>query len=146
MDSLSPEKRSKLMSRIRGNCLKPELAVAAALCSLGYRAVARNPRDLPGSPDFVLERLDTAIFVHGCYWHGCPAHYRSPKSNTVFWRKKLDANRKRDARCARALRRAGWSVLTVWEHDTRLGHSHLVSLLRSRVALATRKCATRRAS
>ena len=146
MDVLGPAKRSALMGRIRGNHLKPETAVGEALRSIGYTAIIRNPRDLPGSPDFVLERLDTAIFVHGCYWHGCPAHYRSPKSNVVFWRKKLNANRKRDARCARALRRAGWSVLTIWEHDTRLGHSHLVSFLRRRVALATRKYATRRTS
>ena len=146
MNTLSPSKRSALMGKIRGDRLRPELAVAEGLRSLGYRAIARNPCDLPGSPDFVLERLDTAIFVHGCYWHGCPAHYRPPKSNVVFWRKKLDSNRRRDARCARALRRAGWSVLTIWEHDTRLGHSHLVSLLRLRVDRAKRMREARLAS
>lgn len=146
MDTLSTASRSALMGKIRGDNLRPETAVGEALRSLGYRAVTRNASDLPGSPDFVLARPRVAVFVHGCFWHGCPAHYRPPKSNGAFWRGKLATNRRRDARCARALRRAGWSVLTVWEHDTRLGHSHLVSLLRRRLASARRRRAARRAS
>ena len=116
MDTLTKSGRSALMSRITGNKLGPETRVAKAMRDVGLK-FRRNVRSLPGSPDFVLKR--TAVFVHGCFWHGRPHHYRKPKSNSRFWSEKLAGNRRRDQRACRALRGLKWRVLTVWECQTR---------------------------
>jgi len=68
-------------------------------------------------PDFVFPKLKLAIFVDGCFWHGCPKHATKPSSNREFWRRKLSGNKVRDGVVTRTLRRAGWRVLRIWEHD-----------------------------
>ncbi len=68
-------------------------------------------------PDFVFRKSRRVIFVDGCFWHGCPRHATKPKNNRAFWRRKLSANKSRDVRVTRTLRRAGWRVLRVWEHE-----------------------------
>ena len=68
-------------------------------------------------PDFVFRKQRTAVFVDGCFWHGCPRHATQPRSNRAFWRQKFSRNKKRDALVTRTLRRAGWRVLRVWEHE-----------------------------
>lgn len=112
--------RSALMSRIRGRDTKPELAVRSLLHGLGLRfRVCR--RDLPGTPDIVLPGRGTVVFVHGCFWQrhkGCKGA-TTPKSNVGFWTAKFEANVARDVRNRRALRKLGWSVLTVWECQIR---------------------------
>lgn len=70
-------------------------------------------------PDFVFPRLQVAVFVDGCFWHGCPKHATQPKTNRAFWRKKIARNRQRDREVGRALRRMGWRVVRVWEHGLR---------------------------
>ena len=120
MDVFSPEKRSKVMAAIRGRDTGLEIAVRSIVHRLGYRFVL-NDRSLPGSPDLVLPRLGTVIFVHGCYWHrhrGC-RYAMTPKTRRAFWQTKFDANVARDRRSAARLRRLGWSVLTVWECQLR---------------------------
>lgn len=115
-DILTPEKRSRLMARIRGKNTKPELAVRRMLHAMGLR-FRLHRRDLPGNPDIVLPRHGVCIFVHGCFWHlhrNC-GQARLPKSRKIWWRKKLEGNSARDKRSAAALRRRGWRVLTVWE-------------------------------
>ena len=102
--------RSKIMARIGSRDTGPELALAAALRSAGVW-FRRNVAGFPGTPDMVCGR--TAVFVHGCFWHRCPRHYREPRSNVAFWRAKVAANRRRDARVRRALNRAGYSVAVV---------------------------------
>lgn len=77
----------------------------------------RNGRRCKVHPDFVFTKLKLAIFVDGCFWHGCPVHGTQPKSNAAFWRKKLTANKSRDQRVTRLLRLKGWRVLRLWEHD-----------------------------
>lgn len=72
---------------------------------------------LPGKPDLALPDLKVAIFVHGCFWHGCPRCYIEPKRNRKWWRQKIAKNRKRDRRKAAHLRRLGYSVITLMEHD-----------------------------
>ncbi len=72
---------------------------------------------LPGRPDFVFSRHRIAVFVDGCFWHGCPLHYQAPKSRAEFWRRKLVANRTRDQRIDAALSVMGWRVLRFWEHE-----------------------------
>jgi DNA mismatch endonuclease, patch repair protein len=116
MDITTPERRSRIMSNIRGKNTKPELVVRKLVHGLGYR-FRLHRRDLPGSPDLVLPRLRKIIFVHGCFWHrhqGCKFAY-TPKSNTEFWLAKLNANVTRDAAAQEALATRGWNVLVVWE-------------------------------
>lgn len=74
-------------------------------------------RNFKVRPDFVFPKLRLAVFVDGCFWHGCPKHATQPKGNAAFWRKKFAANRTRDRLVTRALRRAGWRVLRIWEHE-----------------------------
>ena len=76
-----------------------------------------SPRLLRVKVDFVFPKLRLAVFVDGCFWHGCPKHATKPKNNRAFWRRKLASNRKRDALVNRALRKAGWRVIRIWECD-----------------------------
>jgi DNA mismatch endonuclease, patch repair protein len=77
----------------------------------------RRRRPVTGRPDFVFQGRKVAVFVDGCFWHGCPKHATKPRNNAAFWRRKLAANKARDQLVTRTLRRAGWRVLRVWEHD-----------------------------
>jgi DNA mismatch endonuclease (patch repair protein) len=116
VDSLTPEERSEIMSRVRSKNSRPELVVRKLVFALGYR-YRLHARALPGCPDLVFRPRRRVIFVHGCFWHrhaGC-ALARIPKSRVDFWTKKLEGNRKRDERNRRALAREGWKVLTIWE-------------------------------
>ena len=107
------------MSRIRsrGN-RETELRLISIFRSHGISGWRRN-RPVFGRPDFVFPRQKLAVFVDGCFWHGCPRHYSVPANNAEFWRRKLEANRARDRLVTRTLRRAGWSVVRVWEHALR---------------------------
>lgn len=111
----SPEV-SQRMQRMPSRGTGPEQRLAAELRRRRY-AVREHDADLPGRPDLVLPRLRVAIFVHGCFWHGCPRHGTLPKHNRAWWREKIRRNRERDARNVRRLRRLGWSVFEVWEHE-----------------------------
>jgi DNA mismatch endonuclease (patch repair protein) len=118
-DVFSPEKRSEIMSRIRGRDTKPELALRSLLHRLGYRFTVNGPKNksLPGKPDLVLPKYQTVIFVHGCFWHGhenCPA-FRLPKSRVAWWKAKIAGNQARDRRNEAAIRNLGWHVITIWE-------------------------------
>lgn len=114
-DMLSKEKRSWLMSRVRGSNTLPERLVEKFLRRHGIR-FRRHDRRLPGTPDIVVRRARVVIFVNGCFWHGHCRCRRSklPSTRRKFWADKIEANRKRDERVRRALRRRGWKVLTVW--------------------------------
>ena len=107
--------RSRIMAAIRGHDTTPELLVRSALHRHGLR-FRLHARDLPGRPDIVLPRHRTVILVHGCFWHrhGCTLS-SEPSTRRRFWNEKFARNVARDARNARALRRLGWRVLTVWE-------------------------------
>jgi len=104
------------MSRIRGMDTKPEKLVRRVLHRMGYRFRIRN-RGLPGSPDIVLPRYKTVVFVHGCFWHrhpGCKFSY-TPKSRIDFWRDKFSDTVERDRRTEVLLRESGWNIVVVWE-------------------------------
>jgi DNA mismatch endonuclease (patch repair protein) len=103
------------MARIRGSNTAPEIAIRRALWSKGFRY--RIKSKLPGRPDVVFASARVVVFIDGCFWHRCPSHGTSPKQNAQFWRRKIDANVKRDMRVRRSLRRLGWSVINVWEHE-----------------------------
>jgi DNA mismatch endonuclease, patch repair protein len=116
MDSLTPERRSWNMSRIRGKDTRPEILVRSMLHRLGYR-FRLNRKDVPGKPDIVLPKYRTAIYVHGCFWHrhaNCSLAY-TPKSNLDFWKKKFARNVERDAEVTAKLQAAGWKQITIWE-------------------------------
>lgn len=79
----------------------------------------RRHQPIFGKPDFIFPALKLAVFVDGCFWHGCPQHGTKPKNNAAFWSAKIAANRARDTCVTRTLRRSGWRVLRLWEHELR---------------------------
>lgn len=120
MDTLSKERRSWNMSRIRSKNTRPEIKVRSLLHQMGYR-FRLHSHELPGKPDIVLPKHRTVIFVHGCFWHrhkGCKYAYE-PKSRQEFWQKKFRDNVHRHAEVVRLLLSANWSVLVVWECQLR---------------------------
>ena len=118
-DTVDPQKRSEIMSRIRARDTSPEKRVRQILHRMGYR-FRLHLRDLPGTPDIVLAKYETVIFVHGCFWHQHTCRDgKTPKSNQSYWLPKLERNRRRDRSHSRALRRLGWHVVVVWECEAR---------------------------
>ena len=116
VDRVSKEIRSYNMSRIRSKDTKPEILVRSYLFSKGLR-FRKNDKRYPGSPDIVLPKYRTIIFVHGCFWHrhdGCK-YATMPKSNVEYWEEKFYKNRQRDERNRRELEEMGWNVIIVWE-------------------------------
>ncbi|MEX0323796.1 MAG: very short patch repair endonuclease [Puniceicoccaceae bacterium] len=118
-DIWSRNKRSEVMSKIRGKDTKPEIAVRKLLHQMGYRFTVNGPKNrlLPGKPDIVLPRFKTVVFVHGCFWHrhkGCRIA-SNPKSNQQFWEEKFAKNVARDRKVQRQLRKLGWHSIIVWE-------------------------------
>ena len=95
-----------------------ELRVASVLRGRGVTGWRRDQR-LLGKPDFVFPRNRVAVFVDGCFWHGCQWHCRMPKSRQDFWKRKIARNKVRDREVGRALRKRGWRVVRVWEHELR---------------------------
>jgi len=118
LDPLTPEARSQLMAKVRskGN-ESTEKTMARILRSERISGWRRHRSDLPGRPDFYFPAQRLAVFVHGCFWHGCPRCYRAPKSNRPFWQAKVSENRARDQRVTYQLRAMGIRTVTVWEHE-----------------------------
>ena len=116
-DWLTAQQRSHNMASIRsrGNATT-EGALAALLRSVRITGWRRHSQ-LPGRPDFLFEVQRLAVFVDGCFWHGCPRCYRMPGDNRPYWSAKVAGNRRRDRRSGAALRAAGWRVLRIWEHS-----------------------------
>lgn len=114
----SPEVRASMRAN-PGKDTGPELALRSALYKRGlrYRVDARPLVEVRRKADVVFPRDRVAVFVDGCYWHGCPDHYRPAVKNADFWREKIEGNRARDAETNTKLLAAGWTVIRVWEHD-----------------------------
>jgi len=114
-DMFTKEKRSWIMARIRGRDTQPELLVRRVLHAHGLR-FRLHRKDLPGCPDIVLPKYRTAIFVHGCFWHGHTCRDgRRPKSHGSYWNAKLERNVRRDRKNLNELRQTGWNPVVVWE-------------------------------
>ena len=120
VDIVDAATRSRLMSGIKAKDTKPEMAIRKMLHAAGFRYRLHDKR-LPGKPDLVLPKYRTAVFVHGCFWHGhesCSL-FRIPKSKTEFWEEKISQNIKRDSRHISELLAHGWRVLVIWECATK---------------------------
>lgn len=116
-DIWTQAKRSEVMARIRGRGNRSTEGRMAKLFRVHGFTGWRRQRPLPGRPDFVFPARRLAVFVDGCFWHGCPRHGTMPKGNRSFWRAKITRNRERDREVGAELRRLGWKVLRVWEHE-----------------------------
>lgn len=115
-DCKTKDQRHRNMAAIHSASTKPERKLRNALWHHGFRYLVNDKR-LPGSPDIVLPKYRTVVFVHGCFWHGhkdCP-NYTVPKTNTEFWEAKVARNQERDQEVWRKLEAKGWSVIIVWE-------------------------------
>lgn len=119
-DVMTREQRSRCMAAIKGRDTKPEMIVRRYLFSRGLRYRVNN-RKLPGSPDIVLKKYKTVVFIDGCFWHGHEGckYFRLPKSNADFWRHKIALNIARDYANGVDLRLAGWKVIRIWECEVK---------------------------
>lgn len=115
MDNLTKKQRSFTMSRIKSKWTSPEVAVHNHL--KGLKIEHKMHPKISGSPDVILKNKKKAVFIHGCFWHKCPICYKKPQSNVDFWRKKIRNNVLRDKKNERLLKRTGWSVVKIWEHE-----------------------------
>lgn len=115
-DKLTPEQRHRCMASIKSRNTKPEVLVRRFLFARGLR-FRINVKRLPGTPDIVLKKYRTCIFVNGCFWHGHEGckYYVMPKTNTEFWKAKIERNRARDLDRRIKLRDMGWHVIQIWE-------------------------------
>ena len=121
MDKVSPEQRSENMRRIRGRNTAPEIAVRRFLHARGLR-YRLHAKKLPGKPDLVFSGRRACVFVHGCFWHGCPNCVdgtREVRSNRPYWKSKIEGNRLRDKRNVANLEADGWTVFVIWECEVR---------------------------
>lgn len=138
-DIMSAEKRSALMSRIKGKGTKPEQLMVAALRAEGFE-FEQHVRDLPGTPDIVFRDARVVVFVDGDFWHG----WRFPlweHKLSIKWREKIAATRRRDQRNFRTLRREGWVVLRIWEHQVENNIDRVVArVIRLLCSRACRQC------
>lgn len=134
MDVVDAATRSRMMTGIRGKDTKPELVVRSFLHRAGLRF--RLHANLPGTPDLVLPKYRTSVFVHGCFWHrheGC-RYTTTPANNAAFWQEKFAANVRRDSKVKQQLKKLGWRVVVIWSCE-------LDDLSMSRLAATIRKCA-----
>lgn len=120
MDRLTRERRSWLMSQVKSKNTSAEMRVRRAAHALGLR-YRLHRQDLPGTPDIVLPKHRTVIFVHGCFWHRHPGCRKSsmPKSRTQFWQAKFDRTVARDQQATKDLGEIGWTVTVIWECETK---------------------------
>jgi DNA mismatch endonuclease (patch repair protein) len=137
-DWLTREQRSRNMSSIRstGNTTT-ERVFLSILRQAGISGWRRH-HNLPGKPDFVFRSRRLAIFLDGCFWHGCPRCYRLPQDHRSYWKKKMIGNRRRDRRRSRELRSLGWRVLRIWEHTLKSPRGRSQTLTRVTIALRRR--------
>jgi DNA mismatch endonuclease (patch repair protein) len=121
-DVFSPAKRSAIMAAIKGKGTKTtEQAVRRLLRLHGIRGWRSHLKSIPGKPDFAFRKNKVALFIDGCFWHGCQKCRRNlrPATNSAFWSTKFAANKKRDRVVGSLLRKQGWRAIRFWEHEVR---------------------------
>ena len=113
-----PQKRSRTMSAIRGkNNRTTEVCLKMAFIRRGLKGWKLHAKELPGNPDFYFKKKNLAVFVDGCYWHGCPKCGHIPKTRSQFWKAKIRRNQERDRQKKIELEKKGISVIRIWEHE-----------------------------
>jgi DNA mismatch endonuclease, patch repair protein len=138
MDDRSPEARSKTMAAVKSRNTKLELGFFKELQSRGLTGIEEHPPDIIGKPDLIHRAAKVAVFIDGCFWHGCRLHLRMPSANNDYWVRKISRNRRRDSRLNKELREDGWLVLRIWEHSlkrprlTRWWLTHLSNAIKTR--------------
>lgn len=132
-DVFTKAKRSEIMSRIRpsGNS-STELRLARLLRTARVTGWRRHQR-VPGNPDFLFRKQRLAVFVDGCFWHKCPKCYREPKTQTAFWVEKIVRNQERDRRSNLLLKKAGWTVIRIWECELKKNANRCVKRIIDRI-------------
>lgn len=121
VDTFSKTERSRIMASVKSqNTKSTELRFISILKGKGITGWRRNYM-LTGKPDFVLSRLKIAVFIDGCFWHGCPSHCRMPSSNVNYWNNKIEKNKIRDKKIIKLLKMKGWLVIRIWEHEIKTG-------------------------
>ena len=123
------------MQSNRGRDTRPEVALRSAVHALGlrYRVNTRPLRGLRRTADLVFRKTMVAVFVDGCFWHGCPQHHTAARTNASFWANKVDVNRRRDRETDHLLDESGWVSLRVWEHeDPRQAAEYISRIVRER--------------
>jgi DNA mismatch endonuclease (patch repair protein) len=131
-DQFDRKKRSEIMSKVHSSNTTPEKLVCGILEEMGYIFFLQND-DLPGKPDMLLPDHNTVLFVHGCFWHGCPVCRHAkirPKENAEYWNKKLDRTLERDKENIVKLKQLGYKVLVIWECETK---NKKIELLKNRI-------------
>lgn len=116
-DVFTKEKRSEVMSRIKGKGNKDTELAMIQILRINHISGWRRNQAILGKPDFIFRKNKVALFVDGCFWHGCPKHSNMPRNNREFWEKKLQGNKNRDKLVSRELEKMGWKVIRVWEHE-----------------------------
>lgn len=117
-DNLTPENRRKTMRAVRGKGTKPERQLWSMLAGMHVSGWRKNAGNVIGKPDVVFEQEKVAIFVDGCFWHRCPHCKRKlPETNKVYWERKISRNVELDQQHDKALRKDGWTVIRIWEHE-----------------------------
>lgn len=146
-DNKTNQERSRNMAAVKSRNTKPEMRLRRAIWRRGLRFFTPTGwkkltrKSLPGSPDLIFPGPRIAVFLDGCFWHGCPMHYIEPADNREFWQRKLTQNKERDKEAKLQLTEQGWLVLRFWEHELRRGGLDSVA---ERVvnAVRTRGCRT----
>jgi len=134
-DHVSPATRSAIMRAVKSKGARStERRLRAALIAQGLRGWRMHADDLPGKPDFVFMSKRVAVFVDGCFWHGCSTCYRRPHSNQTYWDTKVAGNIARDRRNRTRLRYMKWRILRVWEHEVTKSPRAVVARLEKLVA------------
>ena len=116
MDIVSKKKRSEIMSRVKGRDSKLELSFRKELWKHGFR-YRKNSTKHFGTPDIVLPKYETVIFIDSCFWHGCQEHGTLPTTRAKFWKDKIERNKERDEEVNKHYEEVGWRIIRLWEHD-----------------------------
>ena len=131
-DNLSKENRSKVMASIKGKNTKPEVAIRKLLWKQGIRYRIHN-KNIFGIPDISIKDKMIAVFIDGCFWHGCGRCYKEPRTNSKFWRTKISDNKKRRKKVRKYLKNEGWNVLEFWEHEVNSNSEKIISRIISNI-------------
>ena len=126
-DVFSKTRRSQIMSRIRSEGNKATELVLIRVFRKHSISGWRRGSNIFGRPDFVFPRFRLAVFVDGCFWHDCPRHGSRPASNAQFWRQKIRKNKERDQLVNRTLKKQGWLVMRIWQHEFRKQNEQLLT-------------------